>query len=155
MTQVSFPSFLRSYLPQTGSAPPSLDFLSDRGATPTATPLYLPTTVNPSSYCTVVVERKVAVQLPSSPQKDPRIIELEVVELPLYSDSLSLYVHIYIYIIESAKFFYCVRTLSKIFFIFALIKGIFLECLYMKLSLFTKMCSLDLLADLTIIYNNS
>ena len=99
VTQVSFPSFLRSYLPQTGSAPPSLDFLSvDRGATPTAMPLYLPTTVNPSSYCTVVVEKKVAVQLPSPPQKDPRIIELEVVELPLYSDSLSLslYVHIYI-----------------------------------------------------------
>ena len=90
VTQVSFSSFLRSYLPQTGPVPPSLDFLSDRGATPTATPLYLPTTVNPSSYCTVVVERKVAVQLPSSPQKDPRIIELEVVELPLYSDSLSL-----------------------------------------------------------------
>ena len=87
---VSSLSFLRSYLPQAGSAPPSLDFLSDRGATPTATPLYLPTTENPTNYRTVVVERKATVQLPSPPQKDPRIIELEVVELALYLGFLHL-----------------------------------------------------------------
>ena len=71
----------RSYLPQTGLAP-SLDFLPDGSATPTATPtvipLYLPTMENPSNYQTVVVERKVSVQLPPPPQKEPMIIELEV-----------------------------------------------------------------------------
>jgi len=73
--------FLRSYLPQAGPAP-SFDFLPDGSATPTAAPtaapLYLPTTENPSNYQTVVVERKVSVQLPPPPQKEPGIIELEV-----------------------------------------------------------------------------
>ena len=53
-------------------------------ATVTATPLILPSTVDPSSFRTVEVENRVKVQPLAPPPKDPRTVEFEVVYMCVY-----------------------------------------------------------------------